>query len=373
MKNNKKIYISLLLIGISIFFLWSDKKLLAQYELSSRLKGRILLAVEENGEAYYVSPQDLKKYYLGRPADAFSLMRNLSIGITNADLAKIPAANANFEGQDTDNDGLSDAIEQSLGTDPRNADSDHDGYDDRQEIISGHDPLSSGRLAYSQDLTAKLSGYILLQAEQNGEAWYVNPDNGKRYFLGRPADAFNVMRSLGLGITSANLAMIETFSTDPEFSIKNIIAKYTQPSNEDKKRTYLDPDNKFTLKYPATWNVRKYENAPTLTQFTDSSHDYILEDSGVISVYKLTTQEPRDVDVFRIASKGKSTTLTDTLKTIGEKAAYENSYEHFLAYEKTTTIQISPTEFLQITLATGKNNERKYLGIYNDLIESIEL
>jgi hypothetical protein len=38
--------------------------------------------------------------------------------------------------------------------------------------------------------------------EAHGEAWYVNPADGKRYFLGRAADAYNIMRFLGLGITN---------------------------------------------------------------------------------------------------------------------------------------------------------------------------
>jgi hypothetical protein len=43
-----------------------------------------------------------------------------------------------------------------------------------------------------------------LQVEKNGEAWYINPNDLKRYFLGRPTDAFNIMRTLGLGISNAN-------------------------------------------------------------------------------------------------------------------------------------------------------------------------
>ena len=40
----------------------------------------------------------------------------------------------------------------------------------------------------------RVSGRILLQVEQNGEAWYVNPDNLLRYYMGRPKDAFDLMR-----------------------------------------------------------------------------------------------------------------------------------------------------------------------------------
>lgn len=52
--------------------------------------GYILLQVEKNGEAYYVYPSDNKKYYLGRPDDAFKIMRELGLGVSNLDLAKIP-------------------------------------------------------------------------------------------------------------------------------------------------------------------------------------------------------------------------------------------------------------------------------------------
>ena len=46
-------------------------------------------------------------------------------------------------GTDSDNDGLSDAKEASLGTSPNNADSDSDGMSDGDEIAYGTDPLDS--------------------------------------------------------------------------------------------------------------------------------------------------------------------------------------------------------------------------------------
>ena len=58
-------------------------------ELAGRLAGRIILQTEKNGEAWYIYPKDLKKYYLGRPADAFAVMRELGLGITREDLASV--------------------------------------------------------------------------------------------------------------------------------------------------------------------------------------------------------------------------------------------------------------------------------------------
>ena len=65
-----------------------------------RLAGMILLDVELNGEAYYIYPKDLKKYYLGRPADAFFIMQSLGLGITNQDLAYIPIGNLDKKVED---------------------------------------------------------------------------------------------------------------------------------------------------------------------------------------------------------------------------------------------------------------------------------
>lgn len=126
--------------------------------IAERVKGKILLDVENNGEAWYVYPGNLQRYYLGRPADAFDVMRFLGLGITNANLAKIPKHTDNFEGD--------------------------------------------------RVLRERLSGYILLQVEEHGEAWYLYPGNLKRYYLGRPADAFALMTDLGLGITEEDLSSI---------------------------------------------------------------------------------------------------------------------------------------------------------------------
>ncbi|MFH1822724.1 MAG: hypothetical protein ABH830_03410, partial [Patescibacteria group bacterium] len=66
-------------------------------------------------------------------------------------------------------------------------------------------PLSSAHYAGPR------IGYILLQVEDNGEAWYVYPTTGKRYYLGRPQDAFNLMKKLGLGAKHEFIANTNIF------------------------------------------------------------------------------------------------------------------------------------------------------------------
>jgi hypothetical protein len=48
-------------------------------------------------------------------------------------------------------------------------------------------------------LANRLAGRILLQVEEFGQAWYVEPVTKKRYFMGLPIDAFNLMRRFGSG------------------------------------------------------------------------------------------------------------------------------------------------------------------------------
>ncbi len=58
----------------------------------------------------------------------------------------------------------------------------------------------------STSLLQRVRGYILLQVESRGEAWYVHPVSGKRYYMRDGATAYQMMRSFGLGITNADLA-----------------------------------------------------------------------------------------------------------------------------------------------------------------------
>ncbi len=156
MKN--KIFLGGLIFFFSFAFLVINVQ---AADLSERLKGKILLQVEQNGEAWYIHPENKYRYYMGTPEDAFGLMRELGVGISDVDLSKI--------------------------------------------AIAGESDLKGIDYYFSR----KNVGKIFLQVEQNGEAWYVNPEDNKRYFLGRPGDAFNLMRELGLGIKDIDLLTID--------------------------------------------------------------------------------------------------------------------------------------------------------------------
>ena len=137
-------------------------------DLSDKLSGKILLQVEGVGQAWYIDPETKERAFLGRPADAFKIMKELGLGIS----------------------------------------------EDSYNSFNGYAP-------------SKLSGKILLRVEANGEAYYVFPDDLKMHYLGKPADAFDVMRKKELGITDKNLNKVPVFE-----KYKEQVEENTEAINE---------------------------------------------------------------------------------------------------------------------------------------------
>ncbi len=202
------------------FLLLSINSSQAATSLGSRLSGYILLQVESLGEAWYIIPKEQKRVYLQNGSVAYQAMRELSLGITNSNLAKIPVGiEPRFNDVDTDSDGLSDNLEKGLDTDPNKADTDNDGFSDGNEIKNNYSPLGPNKLSYDNTLVNRLKGYILLQVEKQGQAWYLNPKDGKRYYMQDGEAAYNIMRFLSLGITNNNLKLIPI--SDRKFTSTN--------------------------------------------------------------------------------------------------------------------------------------------------------
>lgn len=163
-------------------------------DLYKRLRGRIVLQVESAGEAWYIHPEVEMMYFLGRPDDAFEVMRELGLGITDANLALIEES-APVEAL---------AYIPGTGGFPVNPD-----LEPGEEKIEEEERQDNFKIAtLDEDFAKKQSGKILLQVESAGEAWYVNPQDNRRYYLGRPDDAFRVMRELGLGISNDNFSLL---------------------------------------------------------------------------------------------------------------------------------------------------------------------
>lgn len=88
----KKLIVGIIcfVLGVAMTLIFTQATGAISY--GEKLKGKILLQVEENGEAWYVDTNNSERYYMGSPWDAFQLMRNNGLGVSNDDLDKIPVA-----------------------------------------------------------------------------------------------------------------------------------------------------------------------------------------------------------------------------------------------------------------------------------------
>jgi hypothetical protein len=188
-----------------------EKKLVTKVDnnLAKRMSGRILLQIEKNGEAWYVDPKSLNKFFLADGTSAYGALRRFGLGITNKELAKIPIGiEKRFLDIDTDEDGLADKLEEALGTDPKKVDTDDDGYSDLLELNSFYNPAGSGKLVYEIKMSERMKGLIVLQVEGRGEAWYIDPKDNKRYYMKDGNAAYQIMKYLSVGITNENIRKI---------------------------------------------------------------------------------------------------------------------------------------------------------------------
>lgn len=154
----------------AIFFVVPQKSLAATklQAFPRDARGRILIQVDSFHRAWYVYPKNGQRYYLKNGSEVISVGGSLAVGISNADLAKIPV------------------VGQGNAT-----------------------PLSN-----------RLKGYFLLAVESRGELWYVGL-NGQRQALRTSAAAHNFMQSAGLAAKNADLAKVPMNTTqlmfDPTF------------------------------------------------------------------------------------------------------------------------------------------------------------
>jgi hypothetical protein len=132
----------------------------APQTLQERLKGYFLLSVENRGEIWYVYPETGKRSHVANANVAWDLIKTNMVGITNADLARLPL--------------------------PKQAPKDKQGA----------------------ALRDRLRGRFLLAVESKGEVWFVNPHDGYRYFLGTGEDTYQEVKRIALGIRLSDLQQI---------------------------------------------------------------------------------------------------------------------------------------------------------------------
>ncbi len=138
------------LIVVATSFLNSALPIQATTTLANRLSGRILLQVEQHGEAWYIDPISKQRFYLGTAADAFALLRAKGLGIRHSDVVRFMTAG----------------------------------------------------------FPTRLSGRILLDVDDRGQAYYISPLTLRAIRLGSAEETYQVLRQNGLGIRDRDLTQI---------------------------------------------------------------------------------------------------------------------------------------------------------------------
>lgn len=259
-------------------------------EAAVYLPGRILLQVESRGEAWYVNPVNNRRYFLGRPDDAFNLMRALGLGVTTADLN-----------------------------------------------------------SFFQKVPARLSGRILLKVQDKGQAYYVNPVDLKLYYLGRPSDAFNLMRAQGLGISNRDLATIIEATLPGGALQTNPVAPVV--SSELKRFAFKYQGQEFELTQALSLSLfRAYESSPKVYSY-------------------FSGQEPTNLreEFYGLFLKTRSgdTALSEIIYKLREQARVQNFNEDELLEFIFSFVQYIPYDHDKVTaLGTNANPYYPYETLY---------
>lgn len=124
--------------------------LLNNADFLTNARGYFLLDPRENEDIWYIHPLSARPYNINRSFAAFKTISQQGIGVSNATLKKIPTAKSSSQG--------------------------------------------------NVKLRKKLAGRILIQVKNKGKAWYVNPKDLKRYYLGRSDKMLSAIRRLSVPI-----------------------------------------------------------------------------------------------------------------------------------------------------------------------------
>ncbi|MFH0873457.1 MAG: hypothetical protein V1846_01305 [Candidatus Komeilibacteria bacterium] len=149
-------------------------------------------------------------------------------------------------------------------------------------------------------LVNKLKGRILLQVQQHGEAWYVNPTDGKRYYMKDGAAAYEMLRKFGQGITDTDISKIPVGSLDGSPASQSLPVSNSVPAASPNIST-TKIDGLTAIRFSGgtwdNWDADVENDGPVF--------DLVYLDSqGNIITNDITTKLPITADVKLYASSG---------------------------------------------------------------------
>ncbi len=187
-----------------------------------RVRGKLLLQVEDKGRIWYVNPKTDKRYEITR-VGAMDLFRNQALGVTNENLFKLP----------------------------KHTETNH---------------------SYDLNLRNSVRGKILLQVEDAGKTWYVIPGELRRVQI-TVDSLMDIFRSYSLGITNTDLNKISRGDIS-----KNIVATTNNNLTDSAITAPVDwqqfNNHGFTVYYPSSWykGIKSYQSNWT---YLSEEKDYI--------------------------------------------------------------------------------------------------
>ncbi|MCC6639481.1 SH3 domain-containing protein [Candidatus Falkowbacteria bacterium] len=179
--------------------------------LAKRLAGYIVLQVEQKGEAYYINTDGTRIYMKDGDA-AYSIMRDLGLGISEANFAKLKKGD--------------------------------------------------------KSLKERLKGKIVLQVEKHGEAHYINPKDGSITYLKDGKEAYKLMREKALGIKDKDLKKLkkkELWEIKKANKQINKEAKKQEKESEDGSQKSEDDSNDDNSNGTITLSANKTDNGVNLS------------------------------------------------------------------------------------------------------------
>lgn len=253
---------------------------------ATTLSGRILIQVQDKGQAWYVNPTNGQRYYLGRPEDAYAIMRALGLGVSNADIN-----------------------------------------------------------SFSYRAPARLAGRILLKVQDKGQAYYVDPVELKLYYLGRQTDAFNLMRSRGLGISNNDLIKIPVASAPaPVVSTKPAVIVSANADNKIFKFQFQTKNYEIIIPLSSSL-YNSYKATPKLVTYQVGNEPENLREVFYGLFLKLK------------ADDNSINTIVDKLK----KVALDNSWsDDDLVEFIVSFVQYIPYDQSKVSAGGGSNSNPYY-------------
>ncbi len=166
----------------SIDAIQTDSESETAQALAKMLNGKILKNdFDGHGSFLYFSPSDRKVHTL----ESIEGLAKFSAPLSFEEVEKIPLADFNLSGPtDSDGDGLSDIIEKTLHTDSAKRSTNDNGYDDKTNLLHQYNPIAHGnqKLPIDPTFVAEHVGFWT-QKDDPWIFWYVNSNDGKRYFV----------------------------------------------------------------------------------------------------------------------------------------------------------------------------------------------